>query len=434
MFFIVQYLNEKIINKTNISNHWNSKFRFRIQNIFDRHDNLFRKKLKKFKNDIKMSIFFVNESNVFDLKQNFYFLTTKDKKTMNEIFDLLLKQNRIQKVFFDIFSIATSSIFVIWKNDKFKIVVDLKKINIKLYSNAYSLSRQNTIFNALNDFIIFFFVDLIKNFFQQNIKFSNWWKIIFVTFHRDQKWLTIFIMNLANTSDFFQHKMKTFLSSYFWQFVLMYIDDIIIYFSFFDQHIQHLNQTFTLLKNNDVTLTLNKCHFVYFLIQTLSHYVFKLELNIMKKKINVIRRMTFSTNFKNLKVSLKFFEYYKFFVKHFVNIVKSLIKLKIKNFKKVSIKNRFKKKHFFKINFRRNRSSSLSTKFIDFSSSTKSNSIESSLSTTSNCVETWKKLKKKLCITSTLVYSNFSMFFILYVDDNKKKNTKSFYIKSKKTR
>ena len=99
MFFIVQYSNEKIINKTNISNHWNLKFRSRVQNIFDRHNNLFRKKLKKLKNDIKMSIFFVNESNVFDLKQNFYFLTIKNKKTMNEIFDFLLKQSRIQKFF-----------------------------------------------------------------------------------------------------------------------------------------------------------------------------------------------------------------------------------------------------------------------------------------------------------------------------------------------
>jgi hypothetical protein len=38
------------------------------------------------------------------------------------------------------------------------------------------------------------------------------------------------------------------------------------------------------------------------------------------------------------------------------------------------------------------------------------------------CINAWKKLKKQLCNAIIKVFSNFSRFFILYVDDNKKRN------------
>ena len=74
-----------------------------------------------------------------------------------------------------------------------------------------------------------------------------------------------------------------------------------------------------------MTLTLKKCYFVYFFIQILSYYIFKFELNITKKKIQTIRQIKFLTNLRDLKINLKFFEYYRFFVNYYVNIVKFLV-------------------------------------------------------------------------------------------------------------
>ena len=199
--------------------------------------------------------------------------------------------------------------------------------------------------------------------------------------------------------------------------------------------------------------------FIYFSIQILKHHVFKLSLNIIEEKIHVIRQMNFFINFKKLKIKLNFLNYYKFFVNHFVNIVKSLVQLKTRNFKNASIKNRFKKKHSNKtrfdsidqnqnldFNIASSTNNALSTnvtmsKNITFSSIALSTKIALStifalstnitlstilltnvtLSTTFKCFKTWKKFKKKFCIAFTLAYSNFSKFFILYVDDNKKK-------------
>ena len=42
-----------------------------------------------------MFIFFRNKTDIIELKQNSYSLTAKNKKTINEILNLLLKQSRI---------------------------------------------------------------------------------------------------------------------------------------------------------------------------------------------------------------------------------------------------------------------------------------------------------------------------------------------------
>ena len=138
-----------------------------------RHKTLFRFDLKHFNDDIKMSISFKNEKNVNELKQIFYFMFARNKKIMNEILNFLIENEKIQKISLKIMFFVVSSIFIVWKNNKFKIIIDLKKINIKLYFDAYFFSKKNIILFSLNDSKIFSSINLTKIFFQQNTKFRN---------------------------------------------------------------------------------------------------------------------------------------------------------------------------------------------------------------------------------------------------------------------
>ena len=52
-------------------------------------------------------------------------------------------------------------------------IINLRKINIRLYSDVYSLSRQDTILNVLNEVTIFNLIDFTKSFFQQETQFQN---------------------------------------------------------------------------------------------------------------------------------------------------------------------------------------------------------------------------------------------------------------------
>ena len=258
---------------------------------------------------------------------------------MNEIFDFFIKNKRVQKMFLKTIFSAFSFVFVIWKNNKLKIMMNLRKINTRLYFDVYSLSQKNIILFSLNDSKIFSSINFIKKIFQQNIDLKNYWKITFAIFHKKLKWLTIFNINLKNISNFFQNRMKKIFDFYLWKFVLIYMNDIIIYFKISTNHFVHLNKTFNLLKKSEITLSFSKCHFAYSSIKTLKHYVNCFNLNNLKKT-NIIRRLMFFKILKKFKIELNFFDYYKKFVTWYIVKKRFLIIFKTLNFK-----NSFNKKN-----------------------------------------------------------------------------------------
>lgn len=131
-----------------------------------------------------MPISFKDESNVEKLKQTSYSMSVRDRKVMDEILNPLAKKGRMQKVPLGTVSSASSPAFIVWKDEKPRVVIDLRKINTRLYSDAYPLPKQNVIFSSLGESEIFSSINLIKSFFQQEIKPEDRWKTTFVTPHR----------------------------------------------------------------------------------------------------------------------------------------------------------------------------------------------------------------------------------------------------------
>jgi hypothetical protein len=360
-----------------------------------------------------MFVSFRDEKNIEKLKQSSYFMSFKDKKTMNEILNSFVTNDQIQKISFEIINFATSSTFVIWRKRKSRVMINLKRINIKLYLNVYSLFKQNTILFSFDDSIVFSSIDFIKEFFQQSNESKNYWKTTFVSQHRELEWLTISSMNLNNTSRFFQHRMKRVLKKYLWKFIFVYIDDIIIFFSILENHLKHLNEILILLKKSDVILSRFKSHFDYSSIKILKHQMSQLKISIMKKKIEVIKNLKFFVTLKNLKKEFDFFEYYRNFVSWYSFIEKSLIKLKTQIFKKAFKKNKQRFEWALKTYFEQSDLNLMKSEYQKNSRKIKSFKI---------CINAWKDLKKQLCNAIIKVFSNFSKFFILYVDESKERD------------
>jgi hypothetical protein len=331
------------------------------------------------------------------------------------VFDILSchGNSRFSTVPLGTISPAASPAFVVWRKGKPRVVIDLRRINIKIYSDAYSLLKQNTIFSSLDDSIVFSSINLIKEFFQQSIDSKDYWKTTFVSQHRDLEWLTISSMSLDNNSNFFQHKMKRVLKKYLWKFVLVYIDDIIIFFTILENHLKYLNEILVLLKKSDVILSLSKSHFDYSSIKILKHHVNRLKISIMKKKIAIIKNLKFFVTLKNLKKELDFFEYYRNFVSWYSFIEKSLIKLKTQIFKKFLKKDKQRLEWALKTYLEQSDLDLTKSEYQKNSRKIKSFKI---------CINAWKELKKQLCNAIIKIFSKFSRFFILYVDENKKRN------------
>jgi hypothetical protein len=404
--------NEENLN-LDISDHWKSKYKKKIRSILMNHKLLFRSDLDQFNDEILMLVSFRDEKNIEEFKQFSYFMSIKNKRAMNEIMNSLVADEQIQKVSFETISFATSSTFVIWRKEKSRVVINLRRINIRFYSDVYSLSKQNTILSSFDESTIFSFIDLIKDFFQQSIDSKNYWKTTFVSQHRDLEWFIVFNMSLNNISEFFQHRMKKVLEKYLWKFVLVYIDDIIIFFSTLENHLKHLNEILILLKKSDVILFLSKSHFDYSSIKILKHHVSRLNINIMKKKMKIIKNFKFLVTLKDLKKRLRFFEYYRNFVSWYSFIEKSLIKLKTQTFKEALKKKRQRLEWALKTYLKQ---SDLNLMRSEYQKNFRK------IKSFKTCIDAWKKLKKQLCNAIIKVFSNFSRSFILYVDESKERD------------
>src|SRR5256886_14762521 len=167
-----------------------------------------------FNDNVEMPIPFRDEKDLTGLKQAPFSLSRRDQEVINKVLDPLVQQGRVKKVPLGQPSAAASPAFVIWKNGKPGVVVDLRKVNTKLYPDAYPLLTQDQILGALGGSIIFSSMDIVKGFFQQTIRKSDRWKMAFVTTHRGHEQLTVSTMALANSPGFFQHQMKTILGQY----------------------------------------------------------------------------------------------------------------------------------------------------------------------------------------------------------------------------
>ena len=63
--------------------------------------------------------------------------------------------------------------------------------------------------------------------------------------------------------------MESILAKYLWFFILVYVDDIIIFFRFKEEHLHYLDRILQLLENSGVTLSIAKCYFGYLSIKVL---------------------------------------------------------------------------------------------------------------------------------------------------------------------
>ena len=80
-------------------------------------------------------------------------------------------------------------------------------------------------------------------------------------------------MGLTSTPATFQRLMQTTMSDFIFQFLLVYLDDLLVYSKTFDEHLEYLERLLRRVTETGLKLKLSKCQFPRRQVTYLGHTI-----------------------------------------------------------------------------------------------------------------------------------------------------------------
>ena len=258
-----------------------------------------------------MNISFLNDwrENYKSEQVRVYSVSQVNWELIDKTFDKLHEQNHLKWT--KMTTLFTYSCFIIWKTikdtQKECVVMNIRALNKIMMSDTYSVSSQINILAAVQEAKYILTVDCASFFYQWWVK-SEHHHCLRVASHCEQKTFKVAVMGYWNFSTYIQRIIDWLLCSHH-NFTHIYVDDIVIFFSFLNEHIYHLQKVFDTLLKWDICLSLQKFFLVYSSVNLSNQYVNALSLTTAEEKLVTIQNLKFSMTLSQLKHYLELTEY-----------------------------------------------------------------------------------------------------------------------------
>ena len=141
-------------------------------------------------------------------------------------------------------------LFVKKKDGSMRLCIDYRELNKVTIKNRYPLPRIDDLFDQLQGASIFSKIDLRSGYHRLKIKPEDVSKTAFQTRYGHYEFL-VMPFGLTNAPTAFMDMMNRIFQPYLDQFVVMFIDDILIYSRSTEEHERHLKIILQLLRRNN---------------------------------------------------------------------------------------------------------------------------------------------------------------------------------------
>ena len=211
---------------------------------------------------------------------------------------------------------AAGIVMALKKDGTLRLCIDYRLLNKITIKDKFPLPRIDDTIDALYGARYFTTLDLLSGYWQIEINEADKHKTAFICE------LGLFEFNrmpfgLTNAPSTFQRAMNNIFKKELYKYVLVYLDDIIIYSKTFEDHLVHLRRVFELLLSAGLRLNRTKCEFFKNKIDYLGYIVSKDGIAPNMKKIESITKYPEPTNQKELGTFLGLASYYRKFVRAF---------------------------------------------------------------------------------------------------------------------
>ncbi|KAL0288436.1 UNVERIFIED_CONTAM: Retrovirus-related Pol polyprotein from transposon.6 [Sesamum calycinum] len=163
-------------------------------------------------------------------------------------------------------------LFVKKKDGSMRLCVDYCQLNSVIVKNKYSLPRIDDLLDQLKGATIFSKIDLRSGYWQLRIAEKDIPKTAFRTRYGHYKFL-VMPFELINAPTAFMALINRTFHEYLDQFVIISIDDILVYSRSMEEHEQHLRIVLQVLKEKELYAKLSKCEFWIYQVVFLGHVI-----------------------------------------------------------------------------------------------------------------------------------------------------------------
>lgn len=277
---------------------------------------------------------------------------------------------------------ASPIVLVKKKDGALRLCVDYRLLNRKTRRDAFPLPRIEESLDALSGARWFSTLDLASGYNQVSVEEKDKCKTAFCTpfglyeFNRMP-------FGLCNAPSTFQRLMERMFGSQHFQTLLLYLDDVIVFSSSIDEHLERLDKVLSRLHQEGLKVKLEKCCFFKSEVKYLGHVISNKGVSTDPEKIAVVADWARPRDISALRSFLGFASYYRRFVKGFSVIAAPLYRL-------------------------------IGELGGNKDKKTGHRAIHSAW--TEACENSFNELKVCLTTTPVLAYANFSLPFVLEVD------------------
>jgi hypothetical protein len=187
----------------------------------------------------------------------------------------------------------------------------------------------NELFDQLKDAKIFSKIDLRSRYHQVRIKDEDISKTAFRTRYGHYEF-TVVSFGLSNAPVVFMCLMNGVFRDYLDKFVIVFLDDILVYSKSEEEHEQHLRMVLQVLREHHLYAKLRKCSFYQEQIHYLGHIISREGIVVDPEKIEAIREWSALKNVIEVRSLMGLARYYRRFIAGFLRIAHPITSLQSK--------------------------------------------------------------------------------------------------------
>ncbi|GKD28196.1 putative nucleotidyltransferase, ribonuclease H [Tanacetum coccineum] len=214
-------------------------------------------------------------------------------------------------------------LFVKKKDGSFRMCIDYKDLNKLTIKNRYPLPKIDDLFDQLQGSQFFLKIDLRSGYHRLRVHEDDIPKTAFRARYGHFEF-TVMPFGLTNAPAVFMDLMNRVCRPYLDKFVIVFIDDILIYSKTQEEHEAHLGLVLELLKKEKLYAKFSKCEFWLREVQFLGHVINGNGIHVDPSKIEAVKNWKAPRTPSEVRSFLGLAGYYRRFIEDFSKIAKPL--------------------------------------------------------------------------------------------------------------